>query len=241
MPPASEWPEAELSKLSEASASPRRIPAQRSTSEGDTKRRLLDAAERIFAERGFEGASMRAITREAGTSLSAANYHFGSKEALLAETLRRYVGPLNQRRLARLALLEREGAPGVEAILQAFLEPVFDEPGEQAGLRKVSIRLYSDPPERVEWLKAELFSELREHFEGALRRALPDADEARLALAFQFTVGVMLHVIAGHHLTDAATGSADPDALSQAIVCYASAGLEALVGPADDEVKETDG
>ena len=55
----------------------------------DTKERLLDAAERLFAERGFEGASLRAVTQAAGTSVSAANYHFGSKEALLGRTLLR--------------------------------------------------------------------------------------------------------------------------------------------------------
>ena len=53
----------------------------------ETRERLLDAAERIFAERGFEGASIRAVTQAAGASVSAANYHFGSKEALLRETL----------------------------------------------------------------------------------------------------------------------------------------------------------
>ena len=48
----------------------------------DTKTRLLDAAERLFAERGYEGSSMRAITKEAGASVSSANYHFGSKDGL---------------------------------------------------------------------------------------------------------------------------------------------------------------
>ena len=53
-----------------ASASEPRPPA-------DTKERLLDAAEHVFAERGFEGTSMRAVTQAAGAAVSAANYHFG--------------------------------------------------------------------------------------------------------------------------------------------------------------------
>ena len=49
----------------------------------DTKQRLLDAAVKIFSEKGFHATSMRAITQEAQTSLSAANYHFGTKEDII--------------------------------------------------------------------------------------------------------------------------------------------------------------
>ncbi len=95
----------------------------------DTKERLLAAAERLFAERGFEGASLRAVTQAAGTSVSAANYHFGSKQALLRATLRRRVEPMNRLRLERLDALEAAaaGAPlSLEALLDAFLRPAFE-------------------------------------------------------------------------------------------------------------------
>ena len=72
----------------------------------DTKERLLDAAERLLAEHGYEGTSLRAVTQAAGTSVSAANYHFGSKEELLRATLLRRVEPMNRRRLACLDDLE---------------------------------------------------------------------------------------------------------------------------------------
>ena len=68
-------------------------------SKRDTKQRLLDAAELLFATHGFEGTSMRAITQAADTSLSAANYHFGSKQALIEAALVRRIEPLNRRRL----------------------------------------------------------------------------------------------------------------------------------------------
>ena len=194
------------------------------------KQRLLDAAERLFAERGFDGASMRAITAAAGMSVSSANYHFGSKEALLAATLRRHVEPLNRRRLERLDLLEASGtAPPLEAVLHVFLAPVFEEPDERAGLQTVVLRLYSDPRERVEWLKAELFSELRMRFVAAMRRALPSADEERLSLGFQFCIGIMLHAIAGH-VPGASGGASERSALVDAMTGYAASGIRALVG-----------
>ena len=51
---------------------------------GDTKERILDVAERLFAERGFDGVSMRDLTREAEVNLAAVNYHFGGKDALIS-------------------------------------------------------------------------------------------------------------------------------------------------------------
>ena len=48
-----------------------------------TRERILDAAERLFAERGYDGASLRAITGQARVNLAAVNYHFRSKRALM--------------------------------------------------------------------------------------------------------------------------------------------------------------
>ena len=183
----------------------------------DTKERLLAAAERIFAERGFEGASLRAVTRAAGTSVSAANYHFGSKRALLRATLRRRVEPVNRLRLERLDALEAAaaGAPlALEALLDAFLRPAFEvraaAPEGSAYYRQVAARLYSDPPELVSDLKRELFRPVFERFFAALQRALPDHPPEALGLAFQFMVGTVIHVMSGH--LEGALGVEDGDA-----------------------------
>lgn len=74
----------------------------------DTRERILDAAERLFMESGYEGTSMRMITGEAGVNLAAVNYHFGSKEALLREVFRRRLNWLNTERLRALDLLEQQ-------------------------------------------------------------------------------------------------------------------------------------
>lgn len=49
---------------------------------GGTKARILDAAEDLFVEHGFEAMSMRQITSRAAVNLAAVNYHFGSKEEI---------------------------------------------------------------------------------------------------------------------------------------------------------------
>jgi AcrR family transcriptional regulator len=169
----------------------------------ETQERLLDAAERLLAERGYEGTSLRAVTQAAGTSVSAAHYHFGSKEALLRATLLRRVEPVNRRRLERLDALRREAGDrpvALEALLDAFLRPFFEErsAGRRDPARFVAMRLYMDPPEVVAAMKRELFGEVSARFLDALARSLPDRSRDELALALQFVVGIMVHVGAGH-------------------------------------------
>ncbi len=226
-------------------------PARFAPNEGgrgaDTRERLLDAAEQIFAERGFEGASMRAVTQAAGASVSAANYHFGSKEALLRATLMRRVGPLNERRLARLDALEAEadGRPlKLETIIEAFLRPVFEEHASSvdatARFRQVAARIYSDPPEVVAAMKRELFGPILARFVGALVATLPEKSREEIELGFQFTVGVMVHVISGHLVT--APSSEDGgfeccslrlsnESVLQQMIAYVAAGLRAAGVP----------
>ncbi|MEO6565431.1 MAG: helix-turn-helix domain-containing protein, partial [Casimicrobiaceae bacterium] len=93
-----------------------------------TKDRLLDAAEALFMEHGFEATSLRLITATAGANLAAANYHFGSKEELFQAVLTRRLDPMNQQRVELLDRFERETAPEIvpcERILAALFIPAL--------------------------------------------------------------------------------------------------------------------
>ena len=61
--------------------------------QSETVERILDAAEQLFAERGFAETSLRLITSKAGVNLAAVNYHFGSKKALIQAVFSRFLGP----------------------------------------------------------------------------------------------------------------------------------------------------
>src|SRR5215510_5323113 len=76
-----------------------------------TKERILDSAEALFMEHGFEATSLRAITAAAGVNLAAVNYHFGTKEELFQTVLTRRLDPMNQERVDLLTRLEEEAAP----------------------------------------------------------------------------------------------------------------------------------
>ena len=80
----------------------------------NTKDRLLDTAEQLFAQTGIEATSLRTITAEAGANLAAIHYHFGSKETLIQEVFARRVEPVNQERLRQLDELEATAYPNAK-------------------------------------------------------------------------------------------------------------------------------
>ena len=89
----------------------------------------MDAAEKLFARRGYHGASLREITAAAGVDLALVNYHFGGKKRLLAAVLDRRGQVLNEERLRRLAQVRLSAAPpapSTEAVVDAFLDPILD-------------------------------------------------------------------------------------------------------------------
>ena len=93
-----------------------------------TAAQLLDAAERLSAERGIDSVSLREIVRASGQSnLSAAHYHFGSREHLIGELLARRIRAINVIRHRRLDALEREGQGAqVHAIVSATVNALGD-------------------------------------------------------------------------------------------------------------------
>jgi len=194
----------------------------------DTKARLLDAAELFFAERGFDGMSMRAVTNAAGVSVSAANYHFGSKLALMGAALRRRVEPINRRRFELLDGLEAEASvPNVEQVLDAFYRPPFEQAAESTEaqrtlMRTVAARLWHDPAEMVAAIRVELFGEVSERFSVALVNAMPEIEPARARMLLQLSVGLLIQTLNGEA---ASFFSTDADTLRAVLVRYATAGV----------------
>src|SRR5260370_19274774 len=93
------------------------------TSKSDTKQRILDSAERLFAENGFDSTSIRANIADAQVNLAAIHYHFHSKEALLDAAILRRLEPIIRSRLHILVACEQ--LPPLEALIESFLAPAF--------------------------------------------------------------------------------------------------------------------
>ena len=88
-----------------------------------TKQRILNAAEKLFADHGFAAASLRRVTADAGVNLAAVNYHFGSKESLIEEVFRRRLDELNANRIKSLEQIEGQASTTLEDVLDAFAGP----------------------------------------------------------------------------------------------------------------------
>lgn len=199
----------------------------------ETRERILDVAERLFAASGFVSTSLRDITNEAGVNLAAVNYHFGSKEALLVAILERRIRPVNDQRLALLDDLESRtanGGPTLEQIVAAFVCPPFQS-AVIAGTHRREIlklvgQLHSQANPEIRRLFIQQFDEVRIRFTASLQRALPDIDPEEVARRVMFVVGSMIYIMSwgeesGHSPSHA------PDRLLQSLIDFASAGMAA--------------
>ena len=207
----------------------------------DTRSKILDAAEQMFAEHGFDGTSIREITRVADVNVAAVHYHFGSKEALLQAVLARRLAPINRRRIELLDRLEQDagpGAPSMTQVIGAFLEPPLSEirrlgpSGEQ--FVRLAGRAHSEPNPQVRAVFLPLFQDVVTRFVAAFRRARPEMGDGELHWKFHFLVGAMSHLLSwgGHQecavmLNSDAPAVADPDEMLRAMVAFCTAGMSA--------------
>ena len=169
-----------------------------STGKG-TKERILDTAERLFADSGFRSTSLRTLTAEAGVNLAAVNDHFGSKEALLDAVFERRLNPLNLVRLEKLdevARLARLACtpPGVRDILSAAIVPVVDARESGRGMRNFITlvgRVMAEPDSKARDLFSRHMKAVLSRSFDLLREALPEVPREvvfwRLLLCFAAT------------------------------------------------------
>jgi AcrR family transcriptional regulator len=167
----------------------------------DTRDRILDVAERMFAEYGFELTSLRALTTEAGVNLAAVHYHFGSKERLLEAVLMRLVAPVNEMRLSMLDALEADATPPpLERLIEAFVGPPLRLVERRSNTACLLLgRSMSSPDEQTYALIMRLFGSVIDRFAAAFTRALPHLPPGEVLWRMFFMVGIMTQTMNGGH------------------------------------------
>jgi AcrR family transcriptional regulator len=166
----------------------------------ETRDRILDAAERLFAERGYDAAPIREITAEAGVNVASVNYHFGGKEALYNEMFRRLLGELKSFRTdwIRSALHTAGSAATLETFLEAFAQ-AFVEPFLGGGRGRAFMALFDDEmrhrrlPREVFW--EELVEPMLALAEESLQAVGLELDRTTLAMCLMSVVGQLMHVL----------------------------------------------
>ena len=215
----------------------------------DTRERILDAAELLFMALGYEATSMRQITAEAGVNLAAVNYHFGSKEALMREVLRRRLDGLNGQRLRLLDTLQAAAAGAalqpaqlVDAYFGSLLGMADDEKCGGLTFLRLLGRLLTDPSAFMRAFFAEAFREVNERYLAALCQALPAVPPAEMAWRFHFMLGATSYALAGTAVPcwgsesprDSDDAKASLQALRPRLVAFLLGGLHAPLSQLDD-------
>lgn len=200
-----------------------------------TKQRLIEAAEVLFADEGFEKVSVRDITQRANANVAAVNYHFGSREGLVEVVTSRYINPVNEERVARLDALERKAggkALALEEIIEAFVRPFTTQVRRSELSEKLFFKLMGRMfgeqckfPPGVE----SSFQTVALRFNKAFSRALPGVPTEEICWRVHLMAGAMIHTMAhGEMLQRLSGGASGNPTLEQTIsrfVRFAAAGM----------------
>lgn len=159
---------------------------------GDKRTRILQVAEALFAEHGFEAVAMRDISEQAGVSVALLTYHFATKDNLYREVFARRQSVIDER-VARLHEIDADDPRRLERIVAAFVEPQMQLRESEDGLSfaRLLAREASDPSSERRGIIEEFYDPLAREFVDALRSALPHASAERLRWAYLFAVGAM--------------------------------------------------
>ena len=202
--------------------------------QSDTKSRILNAAEKLFGEKGFDGTSLRDITAEAQVNLAAVNYHFQSKESLMDAVIERRIGPVNQR---RMEMLDAAGpTPTVEQVVEAFVSPLF----VMDVLPAVPLigRVLSNPSQFFERVYKKHLVQVVQRFSAAIAAALPGLPREECFWRLHFMAGSMTHVLALSSVLPLMSGQpVQRGAVLRQLVAFLSAGLRAPVPSPGSEDK----
>jgi AcrR family transcriptional regulator len=193
--------------------------------EAPTRDRILDAAERLFAEKGLDATSLREITTEAKANLASVNYHFRSKDELILAVYARRIEPINRERMDMLEALADNAS--VEAVLEAFLLPLVE------GLPKKQLisRMFVERTDLLGVLFDTHFRKPADAFLAALSARLTGVPRPVIALRVHFVMGAMVHAITRPQLMEKL--DAHPVGfrmLVDQLVTFAAAGLRAAAG-----------
>ncbi len=205
----------------------------------DTKLKILNTAETLFAENGIANTSLRNITQAAKVNLAAVNYHFGSKDELVSQVFLRRLEPMNDQRLVRLAMVLSETTePDLKSILKAFVEPPLEmsraKEIQGAVFIKLLGRTYTEPSEAIHGLIKTTHKAVIDAYKPVFQSCLPDLPADALYWRLHFMIGVLAYAMAGSDTMRLISSGkidepVDISQLSEQLIQFVSAGLSAPV------------
>src|ERR1700739_3168418 len=201
-----------------------------------TRHAILDAAERLYADRGLADVTLAASSPPPNVNLAAVNYHFGSKDELIAELFVTRSLATNRERLTELKAAEEAGGgrAGVDAILRARWGPTLrgclgpDPERSTAARFMIRASIESVPP--IRRIKNREIDHLRK-YAAAMRRSHPPVSEVDLYWGLHFALAMAHQTIRdSERLTKLSEGSCDLNDVQGIIERIVAVSVMALTG-----------
>ena len=204
-----------------------------------TKNKILDAAESLFAEKGFNGTSLREITSRAEVNLAAVNYHFGSKKELIKAVMSRYMNELSPRLEASLQVInDSDAKPSLVEVFSAFIQPLlslneFKDNGTSNFLQLLG-RGYTDSQGFLRWFLTTQYPNVISFFVEAVQKAYPELTAEEMFWRLHFTMGTVVFTMSSSEaLIDIAHNdferNVDIAEVIQKVIPYVAAGVAAPI------------
>jgi len=203
----------------------------------NSKNLILDTAEKLFAQKGYDGASMRAIAEKAGVAQGLIHYHCKTKEQLFEMIISRRSSEINRDRyhLLKKAFEDaKEGLPTIEDVLFTFIRPALEK-GQNNWRRYYTSILgfisHSDD-KRSRYLIDKYYNPIAKEYIKALKKIMPDVDGAEIYWGYFYATGVAVYSMARtgriKELSDGKLDEENMEEKIERIVKFVAGGLRSL-------------
>lgn len=194
-----------MKKQASAVATRKRLPTQpaalpngiqRPSADG-TRERILDAAERVFAYKGYDGTTLRDVAAEAEVQLANIAHHFGPKESLFEKVIERRATVMGELRLSALQRYKSEARGGpipLEQLIEGYVWPFIERSSRHGEGWKNYAQLVARLANSLRWgsIISKHYDSVAQQYIQEIIKTLPHASTAAIYNCFHFTVGTML-------------------------------------------------
>lgn len=175
-----------------------------------TKERILNAAERLFSERGIDGVSLRQIASAASVQLALLSYYFRNKDGLYRAVFHRRIDPISRERISKLHELMacKSPPPTIEKVLDALARPWVELRDKRGGLlySRLIAREVGDPREGSRGIVRDMLDPIALEFIGAMEQVLPNHPRSEIHWTYHFFIGGLLLVLLKQERIDRLSG-----------------------------------
>lgn len=203
----------------------------------DAKQRLLDAAEKLFCEKGYESTSVRDLTTEADCNVAAVNYHFGGKDQLYIQMFRRHMQDIVTQMMTNVADVMNSDDVSLEKLIRSIatfsLSSLATDAGEKP-LLKLLVREMLNPHAGESFLMADIFQDYIELLVVSLTRLVPKMDRRKAMLCIYSIDGLNLHAILFSDFYFQGDPQLNLDGLIEYFVRFICAGIRSIAE--DDKI-----